>query len=183
MGATARCNVILACLMLLALPGLAAADVLLAVDGGWQDFNWGKNGLYNTEGAFTFSTANPVTLTVTDAFFSGDRFEVYNNNVLMATTSVPVDDGSWVASPDSALLDSKFSSGVWNLAPGSYSLTFKTIQFATGYVQGTGYLRVDTSRQDLAETPEPGALVLAGLGLFGLATRRMLRRRAGPVVA
>src|SRR5262245_3204648 len=106
----------LACLLVLAAPGLARAD-LLTVDGGWKDFNWGVNGLYIVEGAYKFTTAAPVTLKVTDAFVSGDRFEIYNNGSLLGSTSVPVNDATYVAKADVAYGHPKFSWGEFLLGP------------------------------------------------------------------
>ncbi len=160
--------VVLAIPTFLANTGVCTADMITSGDG-WHYFSWtGGPGVFNDQGAFTYSSPVATVLTVTDVYVDGDRFQVFNNNLSLGLTSVPLNDGSLLTGdPGQAVLDSRLSHGTFLLPPGSNSITIETVQTASGYPSGGGFLRVDPVASAVP-MPEPGTLTLAVLGLGGL---------------
>lgn len=167
---------VVALALVLGLGTSAKADPITAGDG-WHAFSWtaGPN-VFQTETPWTFNTAVGVDLSVTDAFVSGDRFEVYNFGVLVGTTSQINGFSPWTNDPNVAFLSSNFSTGVFSLAAGSYSLTFKNIQSPSGYASGAAFFRVDP-QGGVAQVPEPASATLVALGVAGLAVGYRRRRK------
>lgn len=114
--------------------------------------------------------AGSATLTVTDAFSSGDRFEIFDFGVSIGLTSPPaavavVDCGD---DPVVCLATAGMSNASFALAAGPHSITIVATSSPGG--GGAGYLRVAA-----AVVSEPGSLALASLGLLGLALLRNRR--------
>ncbi len=174
-------TVALACGLALATAGAARADTIV-VGGGWQAFSWDNApGSFNNEGALTFTSGVATKLTVTDAYLDGDRFQVFDNGTSLGLTSVPTSDGfSVFNNADAARADSRFSSGVFALAPGSHAITIQITAIASGYPGGTGYLRADAV--DPTATPEPAGLTLlaAAAACWAGARWRRVRRVLTP---
>ncbi|HZP89109.1 MAG TPA: PEP-CTERM sorting domain-containing protein [Burkholderiales bacterium] len=101
---------------------------------------------------WTFSTATPATLQVTDVFEAGDRFEVFDLGGSLGLTSAPgvADCGD---DPAVCLTNAAISSGSFLLGAGVHSLTIVPRLVNAG--GGTGYLIV------LAQVPEPATASLA----------------------
>jgi hypothetical protein len=117
---------------------------------------------------WTFSSTLPTLLTVTDAFLSGDQFQVFDLTTSLGNTSVPTPGIDCGDDPVPCLATTGVSSRVFPLAAGSHSLTIRP----TIADFGSAYLRVDTA------VPEPAMMlpVAAGL-LFCCETARRMRRR------
>src|SRR5262249_12796475 len=108
----------------------------------------------------------------------GDRFAVYDNDVLLGQTGTFLPGGAWGNGPDTALASPFFSHGVFPLAPGSHAITIQTIQIAPNHPEGVAFLRADSAGQAAVDhAPEPATLALAALGgALALGYRR--RRRS-----
>jgi hypothetical protein len=151
--------------------GVAAADPPLTIGGGWQQFNWHLSiSPTNSDGAFTFTAASLVRLDVTDAHMDGDRFQVLDFGVSLGLTSVPTDDGSDTDSPDAAFADLRWSSGTFLLGVGAHSIELVTVQAATGFADGTGYLRA---------VPEPSTWAVVAATFGGLLMMRKRTKKDG----
>lgn len=170
-------------------PGHAqAANLPITTDSGWFTFDVdpltslsaGKEWIDLDGSALVFelTLVNPAYLTVVDAGFAGDVFEVFVNGASFGTTSpaansYPVSVG---LSFGAALADPAFSRGKYLLAAGSYAITgilsLSALDDAGSAIDATvGGVRVRS-------VAEPGslALLLAGTGVLGIAVRR--RRNA-----
>jgi hypothetical protein len=166
-------------------PGHAqAANMPIAADSGWYTFDVDpltslSNGkewidLDGSALVFELTLLNPAYLTVVDAGFAGDVFEVFVNGASLGTTSpatnsYPVSVGLNFAA---AMADLAFSRGSYLLAPGSYAITgvlsLSALDDAGSAIDATvGGVRVRS-------VAEPGslALLLAGIGFMGIAVRR-----------
>jgi hypothetical protein len=117
---------------------------------------------------WTFSVgAAGATLLVTDAFTYGDAFDVFNFGALIGSTSlVDLGTGGCGSDPEACAADPLASTGLFNLAPGNFSLTIQPYQIVS-FGAGNFILRGDVLR-----VPEPGSLLLASLGLGLLFARR-----------
>lgn len=156
----------LASLSSLGFAGSAAADTL-AVGDGWKEFSFGGVGSAWSK-TFDFTLVGATLLKVTDAFQSGDRFDVTNFGASLGLTSLPGSVGDQInANYDAAFADSRWSSVSFLLAPGSYSISGTTVLSPFG---GGGA----AVRLAVAAVPEPStyAMLLAGLGMLGLIVRR-----------
>jgi hypothetical protein len=121
--------------------------------------------------AWTFTAGVGTSLTVTDAFETGDQFEVLDNGIPIGFTSVPDLGFDCGDDPVPCLADPHVSSRVFLLGAGDHSITIAPL--AVSGLGGSGYLQV------AAQVPEPGTLSLLAVGLLGLASSR--RRSLGGV--
>ena len=120
------------------------------------------NGVSAPSAPWTITLSKPTTLTVTDVEASGDQFTLYDNGVLLGTTSTP-NYGDYVGECIScALADPNFSHGTFTLAAGTNVIT-GVFDGSVGYGDGDFGIGV----------PEPAswALMLIGFGALGVAMR------------
>lgn len=131
-------------------------DPPINIGAGWSAtstvppaFFWsGTIPVYSSSGPFTFTSVVPVTMDVTDDFLKGDQFNVYDNTVLVGTTSlVAVDATSPEVGPDAAFADATYSSGSFILGPGSHSIDIEAI--GASFTSGRGYIRITTVLVDV----------------------------------
>ncbi|HZO56331.1 MAG TPA: PEP-CTERM sorting domain-containing protein [Bryobacteraceae bacterium] len=125
---------------------------------------------------WTFVSPGMASLTVTDAFAAGDRFEVFDFGVSIGLTSAPFGSADCGDDPVPCLATPGISSGVFILAAGNHSLTITpTLSPSDG---GSGYLIVSSA------VPEPSGWILLCIGLSALwFLHRRVRRTTGGRVA
>jgi len=173
----------------------ASANTIIAVDGTWHEFQFGLSGTFATAcGGACFPTVDPVAeqtssppwtfsgpaiVTLTDLFVRGDQFALFDNDVLVGDTSVPVNDGTITCPPPGVgndirgcLADPTYSHGVFDLGAGAHSLTIEVIQNALNNTGGAAVF------QAASPVPEPNTYIpLLGLGLLGMAGVKIRRRQ------
>jgi len=111
--------------------------------------------------AWTFTSgATGSTLTVTDAFLSGDRFQLFDFGASIGLTSAFVADTDCGDDPVPCLADPGMSHGVFALASGAHSITLTPVLSNGG---GSGYLFLQDGGGPQA-VPEPATLILFATG-------------------
>lgn len=142
-----------------------SAATAVTVGSGWQEFSFlgvgaqargcfptdpsaplctaGTNSTFAGSPPWTFT--GPAQLVVTDAFSSGDVFQIFDNNSLVGTTSTPTSGADCSNNPDTCLTNTSISHGTFNLPDGSHSLTIVATQIAPGSAGGVGFFRLNTS--------------------------------------
>ena len=159
---------------LIALTPAKAATVTISVGDGWHDFGFGGVGS-NWSNSFAFTLLSTATLRVTDAFLSGDRFNILQilpTSVSLGQTSAPGSSGDQVGGNyDAAFADSRWSSGSFVFGPGSYEVTGTVT--ASPFGGGGGAVQLVAGGVASA-VPEPAtwAMMLIGFAGLGLASRR-----------
>jgi hypothetical protein len=136
----------------------ASVEVAVTVGSSWQAFSFISPGLpargcspadvgapscdvgtsATAVGAAPWTFTGAATLTVTDAFSSGDVFQVYDFNTPIGTTSAATAGTSCANVPDTCLANSSISHGTFNLANTSHSITIVPISGGAG----VGYFRL-----------------------------------------
>jgi hypothetical protein len=119
---------------------------------------------------WTITIASPgARLTVTDAFYHGDAFDVFDSGTLIGSTTpaAAADFLSCGDDPVPCLSDPLTSKGTFLLDPALHSISI--VPNASAYGAGVGYFRVDA-------VPEPGTCLLVAAGL---ACGMLRRYRAG----
>lgn len=162
----------------------------LILDAGWQAFDFTPAGSSWTAEEFTFSIAdgNNAWLAVTDAFLSGDRFELFVNGASIGLTSAPASEGTFVGGNyNKAFAQPDWSSAEIMLGAGTYAVTGFTVASVNssgGYGAG-----IQLSSQSLGgpgfelptnTIPVPASLWLVLASLGGLVATRRRKMRATP---
>ncbi|MCA9251707.1 MAG: PEP-CTERM sorting domain-containing protein [Phycisphaerales bacterium] len=152
----------------------------LPIDGSWVVLEE-----LMTEGSFyspifSYTSATPVQLDVTDLFVVSDQNEVYLDGLLHGTTPLEPDwqslfpavgplDGPYTSDPDLAWTLPEFSKDTYVLPSGTHILTFRNIHIPLDeenvpFSDGTVAFR-------LVPEPATGLLLLVGIA-FGARSRR-----------
>lgn len=168
----ARCAALLVGIVLLGF-GASSADPI-TVDAGWSLFSW--SGSVNVPAfatpVFTFSSAAPTTVRITDAFCRGDRFTVYDNEASLGDTpAVAIDEcpaPEELSDPDAAFADPSYSSATFVLGAGTHSLAVQALNNPFG--GGAAFLRVDSipviASPDTYATTEDATLSVPAPGVL-----------------
>lgn len=165
-----------------------ASTISLSADNQWNEFSvddfssistgveWidtsNSNSLnFGTANTYQFTVASGYKgfLSVVDAGFAGDRFQVFNNGQSLGLTSLTSNSIDYSNNFDSNLLDANFSSTVFELAAGTYSITGELASTLQPFNATNGALKLE-----VAAVPLPGAL---GLFLGGMSLLALVRRR------
>lgn len=119
----------------------------------------------------TWTFNGPGEVQVTDIYVTGDMYNVYDNNVLLGSSStVPSAPlfGTYTSNPSVGWGNPDYSHFSYILGAGSHSITIELIQLPDGYNDGTYSIR------GLA-TPDSGPGVI---GLLGIVTVLIVGARA-----
>ena len=146
------------------------SDVLSENQGlGWFDFNSPTGEALQ----FTIDVAagQSVKLTVTDAGFAGDVFEIFDNGLSLGLTSSVPADGAGVdvgLNFDAALGNASYSRGFFYLGAGSHTIT--------GFLSQSAVDAINSTVGAISATPVPlpasVLLLFSGGGLMSLFARR-----------
>ncbi len=161
-----------------------AESVPVSPNGSWHEFDVDELlssasglewiGLDGDALSFTFTTSAATRLTVVDAGFGGDGFEVFDNGVSLGLTST----GS-ATYPDSigldfdaALASGQYGYAFFDLAAGAHTITGRLSVSALDDFGNA--INATVGGLNVAPVPLPGAalLLLSGGGLMGLFSRR-----------
>jgi hypothetical protein len=175
---------ILAAVLLAALCSQAQAATLIA-DGAWNAFD--VDDLTSASGnlewidldgnalSFDFTLTESAYLKVVDGGFAGDRFNVYDNGVLLDQTSVVANTypASVGLNFDTAFISDIFSKGLFLLGAGSHSITGLLSQSALD--DSNLPINATVGAVSLTAVPLPAAawLYLTGTALMGFVSRRL----------
>jgi hypothetical protein len=120
------------------------ATVPLRIGTGWRNFTFGAAGS-TVPTSFSF-TANELTLLkITDAYYAGDSFRVYDRGVLLGTSEpVPAEITNFTPLPDVAFGCAGWSSFYAYLPAGNHLISMMVSN--SPYGSGTGNIRVDYER-------------------------------------
>lgn len=141
---------------------------------GWASFSWDLQTLPGDADP-TFEFDGPAKVTVVDAFCTGDRFRIYDNGVLVLTTSPDAPDvclfPERANDPDTALTRPQFySQGILFVGEGSHSIRVEVIEsYFDGTFSGGAFIRVDAAAAAAIPFASPVGLaaLVAALALGG----------------
>lgn len=143
--------------------GAVAASSSVALAGAWEPFQFEGAGSVSGPYTITLTDAEP-SFDITDAFLSGDRFQIDFTSGQSFQSSVPGSVGADIGGDyDGAFISPDFSHGSLFLGAGTYTFSITVLDSPFG-AGGAAYRS--------GVIPAPGALGLAALGLLAASRRR-----------
>lgn len=168
-----------------ALASVSAAADSLTMDDQWHAFDidelssnsGGLEWIDLSGNALSFSFAGPATLTVVDGGFAGDRFEIFDNGVLLGVTSAAVNSypHSVGVDFDAAYDNLDYSRGIYRLEGGNHMITGQLLVSALD--DGPTAINATVGALQISPVPEADTylMMLLGLGLVSFMARRRLQ--------
>ena len=137
----------------------------------WIDLDNSNSSTFGTPTAFQFTIANGYkgVLTVVDAGFAGDNFQVFNQGQSLGFTSLTSNSTDYSNDFDINLLNPNFSKGLFALEAGAYSITGSLAGTLQAFNATNGAVKLEVSTVPL---PSSLSLFLAGLSVAAIARRR-----------
>jgi hypothetical protein len=117
-----------------------------------------------------------ATLTLVDAFLSGDRFELFDFGTSLGLTSAPLAGADCGDDPLVCLADPGMSQGTFLFGAGTHSISI--LPTSAPDFGGTGYFNVVTGGGSPTTVPEPDTLLLISAGLLAIVLMRVRGTRA-----
>lgn len=151
--------------------GAASASPVtpLTADTGWKSFAFGAVGTYAKK-TYSFTIVGHAILKLVDGFTSGDRFQVFANNISRGLTSLPTVGSKTGNKWDLAFANPNFSHRGYHFGPGTYTITILVAQRAgTDTALHNGAISLDTAP---VPVPAGGLLLISALGAAAAAKRR-----------
>ncbi len=144
-------------------------DSSVAVSGNLEWIDLDGNAL-----SFDVTLSEPAYLKVVDAGFAGDRFQVFDNGILLGLTSAAGNSypDSVGLDFDQAWADSGYSRGMFLLGAGNHSIS--GLLGLSALDDASNELNASVGAVSLTAVPLPAAagLYAAGAALLGLLSRR-----------
>jgi hypothetical protein len=156
---------------------VSAAPVNLNVGDNWQRFFWedgiGSRILTGSQDdpgeGYTITTPEPIYINITDAFQTGDAFDIYVDGALLFSTPNVISEGTYITDPLQAFTNAAFSSGQFVLGAGTHTIDIFLRNARLGTKEGSGFIRAEP-------VPEPTTMLLFGTGIWCIAARYRKRR-------
>lgn len=146
-------------------------DDFSAISGGteWIDFLDSNSPNFGSQLSFTFTidSGHQGKLTVVDGGFAGDRFQVFSSGQSIGFTSTTSNSTDYSVDFATNLANSNFSSCIFTLAAGTYTITGKLFETLQPFNATNGALKLET-----AAVPVSGAFGLFASAIALLASRR-----------
>ena len=145
--------------------GVATANAAPVLGGGWAGDNVYASLTDSFGSPYAITLVDPALFSITDAFFPGDIFQVYDGDTPILLTAIdPAPNDPFPPSDsiaDAAWADPTYSHGQIMLAAGTHSLRVQDLDCVSFGCPAGFYTRLD-----VLAVPEPGTLLLLASGLL-----------------
>ena len=148
------------------------------LDGGWNydQVTDPTTTMDSDDSPYVFNLASSATFTITDAYFAGDNYSVFDNGILILSATGPAPSLDYQDDPNAAYADPNFAHGSVVLGAGAHDITVESA-VETGIAPAGFYDRLD-SLGPIVGVPDAGNLAaITGLLWAGLLGRGTLRAK------